>query len=232
MRKAGHTARHIAISLERPIESVFTKCKRLLHAGTLQSRKASKWSISQLEKLRDITLSNAEVAKITGRTKAAVQTKRVHLGVALGLRNPWGESLDRALLDLRGKGLSFSEMAKTLGRTESSVSNRVHTLIADGILTPLPQTERSRRGGAARGISREDRWKPEERDSLVNLWESGHTAQEISVVFRRSVSAISNELSNLRIAKVITRLPVKEAHRRAHAAHIKYSERQIGRAHV
>lgn len=230
MRKAGSTVRYIATTLKRPVESVFARCKRLLHAGILQSRKASTWSRYELAKLQDITLSNAEVAKITGRTKAAVQTKRTQMGMAQGLRQPWSTNQDRTLIDLRNRDLSFAEIAKALGRTEYSVANRVHTLIADGLLVPLLQAERSRRGGVANGLTREDRWSTKERDSLVTLWKGGHTAQEISVDLRRSVSSISNELSKLRVAKVITRLPANEAHRRAHAARIKYSARQYAAA--
>lgn len=206
MREGNHNVADIAATLRRPIESVYSVCKRLVRAGQLGSKRGRPWTTRDLAALGNTNLRDEELAELLHRTKAAVKKKRLCLSLRPRLREPWSLAQDSQLIELREKGSSFSEIARALHRTEFAVSNRVHYLIEHGEFAPLPQFERSRRGGIASGLTREDRWTDPERENVLMLWKAGHSAVEISAGSKRSVSSIENLLGGLRSKDNIGRL--------------------------
>lgn len=210
MREANHDVASIAAALRRPIESVYAVCKRLVRAGRLGSKRGRPWTTQELAALGNTTLRNEKLAGLLHRTKAAVKKKRLGLSLRPRIRESWSTAQDSRLIELRERGSSFSEIARDVHRTESAVSNRVGCLIKSGKLVSLPQFERSRRGGISSGITREDRWSDNERETILALWKTGHTAAEINAASKRSVSAIQNLLGALRKSEAIGRLPAAD----------------------
>jgi hypothetical protein len=210
LREGDHDVASIAAALKRPIESVYAVCKRLVRAGQLGSKRGRAWTTRDLAALGNTNLRDEELAKLLHRTKAAVKKKRLGLSLRPRIREPWSTAQDSRLIELREKGSSFSEIARDVHRTESAVSNRVGCLIKSGKLVPLPQFERSRRGGISSGMTREDRWSDNERETILALWKAGHTAAEIKAASKRSVSAIQSLLGALRKNEAIARLPAGE----------------------
>lgn len=206
MREGNHDVASIAAALKRPIESVYSVCKRLVRAGQLGSKRGRPWTTRELAALGNTNLRDEELAGLLDRTKAAVKKKRLGLSLRPRLRDPWSTAQDSQLIELRETGLSFSKIAQALHRTESAISNRVHSLVKHGELAPLSLFERSRRGGISSGITREDRWSDSERETILALWKAGHTAAEINAASKRSVSAIQNLLGALRKKDAIGRL--------------------------
>lgn len=210
MREGNHDVASIAATLKRPIESVYAVSKRLVRAGQLGPKGGRPWTTRELATLGDITLPDEELAGLLGRTKAAVKKKRLGLSLRPRLRESWSVVQNSQLIEMREKGWPFSKIADALHRTEFAVSNRVHYLVKRGKLIPLPQFERSRRGGISSGITREDRWSDNERETILALWKGGHTAAEINAASKRSVSAIQNLLGALRKNDTIGRLPAAD----------------------
>jgi intein-encoded DNA endonuclease-like protein len=196
MREANCSVASIAEELKRPIESVYGMCKRLVRSGCLASKRGRPWTRHHLAALANTSLRDEVLAQLLHRTKAAVKKKRLCLLLRPRLREPWNSTGDSRLIELRKNGLSFSEIARALQRTEFAVSNRVHYLIKQGALLPLPRFERSRRGGKSFGMSREDRWTDAEREAVLSLWKAGSSAVEISAISKRSRYSIQNFLGS------------------------------------
>ena len=210
MREGNHNVASIAAALKRPIESVYSVCKKLVRAGQLGCKRGRPWTTRDLDALAKTNLRDEELARLLHRTKAAVKKKRLGLSLRPRIREPWSTAQDSRLIELRGRGSSFTEIAHGVHRTESAVSNRVGYLIKNGKLVPLPQFERSRRGGISFGMTREDRWSDNERETILALWKAGHTAAEIKTASERSVSAIQNLLGALRKNEALARLPAAD----------------------
>lgn len=224
LREQGKAVEEIATLLGRPAESVYSKCKQLLKEGRISSKRGNNWSEKDLKLIHDLSLSSEQVASAIGRTRAAVQTKRTHLGLNRRPPNPWTEDRDAELVSLRNKGLHFREIAQLMGRTESAISNRISGLIAEGILVPLPKEERSRRGATVAANSREDRWRESESEQLISLWNAGLSSAEISKHIERTESSINNELAKRRSAGDIPLLEQKEKDSRAHRGMIRRAD--------
>lgn len=214
MREGNHDVASIAATLKRPIESVYAVCKRLVRTGQLGSKRGRPWTTRELAALGNITLRDEQLAGLLGRTKAAVKKKRLGLSLRPRIREPWSVAQDSQLIEMREEGSSFSEIARALHRSEFAVSNRVHHLVKRGNLVPLSEVERSRRGGISSGITREDRWSDNERETILALWKGGNTAAEINAASKRSVSAIQNLLGALRKNDTIGRLPAADVRTR------------------
>lgn len=230
MRELGRAVRDIAVALNRLPQAVYDKSKHLIREGRLLRNKAPNWTSKELELLKNLSLGDGEVASKIRRTVAAVITKRVKMHLLRRERNPWTMAQDENLTKLRDNKLSLRSIAIELGRSESAISNRIHGLIAAGKMNALSRRERGHRGGLASTESREDRWTSRERQKIIDLWQSGHTANEISTMHGRSARAINSELGNLRAGKVIARLSTEEACIRRRTAHISYSQKQYAAA--
>lgn len=210
MREGNHNVADIAATLRRPIQSVYSVCKRLVRAGQLGSKRGPSWTTRELPALGNTNLRDEDLAALLHRTKAAVKKKRLGLSLRPRIREPWSVAQNSQLIEMREKGSSFSEIARALHRTEFAVSNRVHYLVKRGKLVPLTQFERSRRGGVSFGMTREDRWTNNERETILALWKAGHTAAEIKAASKRSVSAIQNLLGAMRKNEALARLPAAD----------------------
>lgn len=210
MREGNQNVASIAAALKRPVESVYSVCKRLVRAGQLGSKRGRPWTKRELAALSNTGLRDQQLAELLHRTNAAIKKKRLCLSLRPRLREPWNLAQDSQLIELREKGSSSCEIARALHRTQFAVSNRVHYLVKRGKLVPLAQSERSRRGGVSFGMTREDRWTSNERETILALWKAGHTAAEIKASSKRSVSAIQNLLGAMRKNEALARLPAAD----------------------
>jgi len=74
--------------------------------------------------------------------------------------------------------------------------------------------------------TREDRWTDTEREQVIALWESGHSAKEIRQVAQRSLYAVQNELAKLKSAGVIQPLTSKQANERKRRGEMRSYDRR------
>lgn len=116
--------------LGRSIHSVKTRMSRLGVSGP----RSPEWSPDDLMLLRDLDLSCPEVARMTGRTVRAVESRRQSLRYRgeLGRRNrPWTDEDFGVLTD---ETLTLREMAEALGVSEGTVSHHRGRLRELGII--------------------------------------------------------------------------------------------------
>jgi LAGLIDADG DNA endonuclease family protein len=216
----------IAAAIGRPSEAVYAMCKRLVRSGRIKSRKGRVWTTQDVASLGDASLRDEELAEVLQRTVLAVRQRRLALALLPKTRERWNIALDARLIALREQGLSFSNIACAMGRTESGICNRVSHLIRVCKITPLTRSDRSRRAAITSGVTREDRWSDNERDTVIALWKAGRTAREISVISGRSRSSIQNALGACRKTELVTRLSRPEIEKRLDRARLqRYEER-------
>lgn len=142
----GLTARKIAAQLGRPIDGTRQKLKSLIPArvgrfgegrvapGAAAVRKDA-WTSdldARLANLKCAGASIADIAKDLGRTPAAVEMRLRHLrqspdGPALPPET-WTAEEDRALIDGREAGRSYTDLAAEMRRSVRALQNRVSKL--------------------------------------------------------------------------------------------------------
>jgi len=94
----------------------------------------------------------------------------------------WTEDQIKQLTDLWDRGVSKEEIARTMGKTESAISNKRHHL----------QIQKRRTCEA---------WTPEEKALLVRLWKEGVAAKAIAHELGKTVNAIKNQRQALNLSK-------------------------------
>lgn len=94
------------------------------HANENGFRGGPDWSDEDLATLRAKygTMSNAELAKLLGRSKLAVSTRANVLGLVHGYIRPWSHDELRALEIAWRENIAIADLAATLGRKAMSVS--------------------------------------------------------------------------------------------------------------
>jgi len=104
MREGNHNGADIAATLRRPIESVYSVCKRLVRAGQLSSKRGPSWTTRELAALGDTNLRDEDLAALLHRTKAAVKKKRLALSLRPRIRERWSVAQNSQLIEMREKG--------------------------------------------------------------------------------------------------------------------------------
>lgn len=132
--------------------------------------------------------ARADIARALGRTVQAIESRQALLRASGRLPRQadrsWSVTDDALLAELRAAGVSDSEVARRLGRSEGAVWTRVNRLM---------------RAGVAVGRSRGDfRWKPDTVDAIARLARAGGTPAEIAAAVGRSVGSVSAKLRDLR----------------------------------
>lgn len=129
-----------------------------------------------------------DIAVGLGRSVGAVESRQGVLRAAGRLpRQPdrsWSVADDAMLAAARAEGLSESEVARRLGRSEGAVACRVNKLLRAGVCV-----------GRARG---DYRWTPQAVALVTRLALAGGTAKEIAAQVGRSVGAVEARMRALR----------------------------------
>ena len=94
--------------------------------------KGKSWSEEELKQLRIMVgrgMTDAEIAGFIGRSKAAIGSMRLKLGIERGGReNGWTQAEDDALIIGRAQGLSAEDIGRRIGRTKYAVWHRATML--------------------------------------------------------------------------------------------------------
>jgi len=111
LHNEGHTARQIAVALNRSVCAIRTL------RGTLGLRfyvKVSPEERTQIEQLHAAGVRDIDIASQLDR---AVTTVRKILGIYLAVKKPWTGAETKKLYRLRREGKTYPEIGKLMGRS-------------------------------------------------------------------------------------------------------------------
>ena len=102
----------------------------------------------------------------------------------------WAESDDQTLLDMIAADASLQEIARTLGRTPTSIEHRISLL-----------KKRDRLPKDVKIAGRDERkpWTEEEDSSLKIMMAAGAGSSEIAQALGRSVSSVKSRIYALKL---------------------------------
>ena len=106
----------------------------------------------------------------------------------------WTNEDDEYIVAAQARGTKYSTMAKKLGRTQTSLHQRVYSLRKQGLIAPIQKAEQVSASDARHG----KRWSDEEHNTMVRLHESGWTHAAIGAEIGRTPKAVMDRLSNLK----------------------------------
>lgn len=106
----------------------------------------------------------------------------------------WTSEDDEYIVAAQARGTKSSTMAKKLGRTPTSVHQRVYSLRKQGLIEPVQKAEQVSTSDARHG----KRWSDEEHNTMVRLHESGWTYAAIGAEIGRTPKAVMDRLSNVK----------------------------------
>jgi hypothetical protein len=134
----------VATALGRSSRAVTQMRHRLITAGRIPRRRVP-YTADELSLLADHSLSDAEVAERTGRSRDMISRSRLERGVR-GLRRPtprpWTPEEIEHLVDWHDR--PTREVAELMGRTVKAIQNQRDKLLRDG-RTP-PRRRQMKRG--------------------------------------------------------------------------------------
>jgi hypothetical protein len=138
----------VAAALGRSSRAVTQMRHRLIKESRLPRRRVP-YTAEELTLLADHSLSDAEVAERTGRSRDMISRSRLQRGVR-DLRRPtprpWTEDDIERLVALQDR--PTKEVAALLGRTIKAIQNQRHALLRQG-RTPPRRRQRARRANQA-----------------------------------------------------------------------------------
>lgn len=106
----------------------------------------------------------------------------------------WTNEDDEYIVAATQRGTKYATMAKKLGRTQTSVHQRVYSLRKRGLIAPVQKVKRESTTDTRHG----KRWSDEEHNTMVRLHESGWTYAAIGAEIGRTPKAVMDRLSNLK----------------------------------
>jgi len=106
----------------------------------------------------------------------------------------WKQEDDEYIVAATQRGTKSATMAKKLGRTQSSVHQRVYALRKQGVITPVQKPEQVSTSDARHGT----RWSDEEHNTMLRLHESGWTYTAIGAEIGRTPKAVMDRLNNVK----------------------------------
>lgn len=143
------------------------------------------WTREETDRLRTMAehLSPSRIAEALGKPVSAVTSRAQHLGIRIRKASyAWTQREDEELLELRGKGKSIREISESLGRGETSISDRIKELRRRGVDVP-----RATSPG----------WTSDEDSQMMRMFAAGATVSEVSEQIGRSESAVRNRRRTL-----------------------------------
>jgi HNH endonuclease len=148
-----------------------------------------RWSEAEEALLRDVSLSLAEVAERTGRSRSSCKNKAQYLAIDRSFRGRFdGAWSTSELLVLRDSTLTYGQVAEMTGRSLSAVE---HMSLRQGI-------DRSARTGVGLKVGDDNPWSEVE---AALLWDLELSLQEVAALTGRTYASAKRKASLLGVKR-------------------------------
>lgn len=131
MYEAGVPCREMALRLGRSLKAIYARC---IFAGVNRGpmNRKRKWTPAELETVRRMFAAgrpDAEIARATGRSAAAVTEMRHCMGLVLREHRRWTPEERLRLRRMRLEGISYATAALVLGRTAGAAAKQFRNYV-------------------------------------------------------------------------------------------------------
>lgn len=152
--------------------------------------------------------SNDLIAERLGRTKTAIAYKKCIMGINSTIPTPrskrnekhykmYTNGENKTIYSLSKQGFSNEYIGKEIGRTASSVANRLSRLRKEGKQIPYGRSNFTDIRTKEKIIRRN--WTPKEDQQLLDLLEKGYNITQIAKLLKRTFNSVLNRHKRLQL---------------------------------